>query len=55
MDNIPEWSDFKIAVLKDTALIDSAGKVMDVSQAFLLAVDGRTDELVQFIVKHTKS
>ena len=36
--NIPEWYDFKIAVLKDTALIDSAGKVMDVEPRLILSL-----------------
>lgn len=36
--NIPEWSDFKIAVLKDTALIDSAGHVMDVEPRLILSL-----------------
>ncbi len=36
--NIPEWSDFKIAVLKDTTLIDSAAKVMDVEPRLILSV-----------------
>ena len=36
--NIPEWSDFKIAVMKDTALIDSAGMVMDVEPRLIVSV-----------------
>lgn len=36
--NIPEWTDFKIAVVKDTALIDSAGKVTDIEPRLIVSV-----------------
>ncbi len=36
--NVPEWSDFKIAVIKDTTLIDSAAKVMDIEPRLIVSV-----------------
>ncbi|MEI6123175.1 MAG: hypothetical protein WCQ95_06045 [Bacteroidota bacterium] len=36
--NIPEWSNFKIAVIKDTTLIDSAAKVTDVESRLIVSV-----------------
>jgi hypothetical protein len=36
--NISEWSDFKVAVLKDTALIDSAAKVTDIEPRLIVSV-----------------
>lgn len=36
--NIPEWQDFKIAVAKDTAIIDSAAKVMDIEPRLIVLV-----------------
>lgn len=36
--NIPEWADFKVAVLKDTVLIDSAAEVMDIEPRLIVSV-----------------
>jgi hypothetical protein len=36
--NIVEWSDFKLSVIKDTALIDSAAKVTDVEPRLIVSV-----------------
>lgn len=36
--NIAEWKDFKVAVLKDTALIDSAAMIMDVEPRLIVSV-----------------
>jgi hypothetical protein len=36
--NISEWNDFKVAVLKDTALIDSAAAIMDIEPRLIVSV-----------------